>query len=120
MGAVPAAHPDHTLDTDLGLVLMTSIHPERSRQWYLQPALYGDHGAGRLHYSNAAQLTFAKWRKPAPSPVQERDKLGSAKALKHLAQHPDARTGALHHRSRSMPYDRIVLSGRPHACNSAK
>ncbi|MFE9663966.1 hypothetical protein [Streptomyces sp. NPDC005955] len=27
-GAVLAAHPDHSLDTTLGLVLMTSVHPE--------------------------------------------------------------------------------------------
>jgi hypothetical protein len=96
LGAVLAAHPDHTLDTTLGLVLMTSIHPERGRQWYLQPALYGDHGAGRLLYSYAAQLTFAKWRKPPAPPVQDRGKPGSAKALKRLAKHPDARAGALH------------------------
>ncbi|MFE0775431.1 hypothetical protein [Streptomyces sp. NPDC058861] len=96
LGAVLAAHPDHTLDTALGLVLMTSLHPERGRQWYLQPALYGDHGAGRLLYSYAAQLTFAKWRKPSAPPVQERGKPGSAKALKRLAKHPDARAGALH------------------------
>ncbi|MFF9585326.1 hypothetical protein [Streptomyces achromogenes] len=95
LGAALAAHPDHTLDTTLGLVLMTSVHPERGRQWYLQPALYGDHGAGRLLYSYAAQLTFAKWRKPPTPPVQERGKPGSAKALKRLAKHPDARAGAL-------------------------
>ncbi|MER8236147.1 hypothetical protein [Streptomyces sp. NPDC094049] len=96
LGAVLAANPDHTLDTTLGLILMTSVHPERGRQWYLQPALYGDHAAGRLLYSYAAQLTFAKWRKPAAPPVQERGKPGSAKALKRLAKHPDARAGALH------------------------
>lgn len=96
LGAVLAAHSDHTLDTTLGLVLMTSVHPERGRQWYLQPALYGDHGAGRLLYSYAAQLAFAKWRKPPAPPAQERGKPGSAKALKRLAKHPDARAGALH------------------------
>ncbi|MFG2959480.1 hypothetical protein ACGF5O_37885 [Streptomyces sp. NPDC048291] len=96
LGAVLAAHPDHTLDTSLGLVLMASVHPERGSQWCLQPALYGDHGAGRLLYSYAGQLAFAKWRKPLAPLVQERGKPGSVKALKRLAKHPDARAGGLH------------------------
>ncbi|MFF2228873.1 hypothetical protein ACFVV7_36770 [Streptomyces globisporus] len=96
LGCVLAAHPDHSLDTTLGLVLMTSVHPQRGRQWYLQPAAYGDHGAGRLLYSYAAQLAFSKWHKPPAPPAQERGKPGSTKALKRLAKHPDARAGALH------------------------
>ncbi|WP_331725862.1 hypothetical protein [Streptomyces sp. NBC_00470] len=96
LGGVLAAHPDHTVDTTLGLILMTSVHPERGRLRYLQPALYGDHGAGRLLYSYAAQLAFAKWRQPPAPPIQERGKPGSSKALKRLAKHPDARAGALH------------------------
>ncbi|MFI5864732.1 hypothetical protein [Streptomyces sp. NPDC051546] len=96
LGGVLAAHPDHTLDTTLGLVLVTSLHAQRGRLWYLQPAAYGDHGAGRLLYSYAAQLAFAKWRRPPEPPAQERGKPGSAKALKRLAKHPDARAGALH------------------------
>ncbi|MEU9761807.1 hypothetical protein AB0D98_19085 [Streptomyces sp. NPDC047987] len=96
LGGVLAAHSDHTLDTTLGLVLVTSVHAQRGRLWYLQPAAYGDHGAGRLLYSYAAQLAFAKWRKTPAPPAQERGKPGSAKALKRLAKHPDARAGALH------------------------
>lgn len=96
LGGVLAAHPDHTIDTTLGLILITAIHAQRGRQWYLQPAAYGDHGAGRLLYSYAAQLAFAKWRTPPVAPAQERGKPGSAKALKRLAKHPDARAGALH------------------------
>ncbi|MFI1225918.1 MULTISPECIES: hypothetical protein [unclassified Streptomyces] len=99
LGCVLAAHADHTLDTTLGLVLMTSVHPQRGRQWYLQPAAYGDHGAGQLLYSYAAQLAFSKWRKPPAPPEQERGKPGSTKALKRLAKHPDARAGALHRMS---------------------
>lgn len=96
LGGVLAAHSDHTLDTTLGLVLVTSVHAQRGRLWYLQPAAYGDHGAGRLLYSYAAQLAFAKWRKSPAPPAQERGKPGSAKALKRLAKHPNARAGALH------------------------
>ncbi|MEU1824225.1 hypothetical protein ABZ502_17580 [Streptomyces abikoensis] len=96
LGSVLAAHPDYTLDTTLGLVLVTSVHAQRGRLWYLQPAAYGDHGAGRLLYSYAAQLAFAKWCKSPAPPAQERGKPGSAKALKRLAKHPDARAGALH------------------------
>lgn len=96
LGGVLAAHPDHTIDTTLGLILMTAVHAQRGRQWYLQPAAYGTHGAGRLLYSYAAQLAFAKWRKPPTPPAQERGKPGSTKALKRLAKHPDARAGALH------------------------
>ncbi|MFD6465345.1 hypothetical protein [Streptomyces goshikiensis] len=100
LGAVLSAHPDQTLDTNLGLVLVTSVHPERGRQWYLQPASFGtDHGAGRLLYSYAAQLAFATWRKPPAPPVQERGKPGSANALKRLAKDPAARAGALHRMS---------------------
>ncbi|MFF2374907.1 hypothetical protein ACFVUW_11045 [Streptomyces xiamenensis] len=97
LGGVLAACPDHTLDTTLGLVLVTSLHPNRGRQWYLQPAAFGTtHGAGRLLYAYAAQLAFGTWRQPPAPPVQERGKPGSAKALKRLAKHPDARAGALH------------------------
>lgn len=97
LGAVLAAHPDHSLDTNLGLVLVTSVHADRGRQWYLQPAAFGTgHGAGRLLYSYAAQLAFATWRKPPAPPVQERGKPGSANALKRLAKDPAARAGALH------------------------
>ena len=96
LGGVLAAHPDHTLDTTLGLVLVTSVHAQRGRLWYLQPAAYGDHGAGRLLYSYAAQLAFAKRRKAPAPPAQERGKPGSVNALKRLAKHPDARAGALH------------------------
>ncbi|MGZ2358464.1 hypothetical protein LRE75_17460 [Streptomyces sp. 372A] len=96
LGGVLAAHPDHTLDTTLGLILITAVHAQRGRQWYLQPAAYGGHGAGRLLYSYAAQLAFAKWRTPPTPPAQEGGKLGSAKALKRLAKHPDVRAGALH------------------------
>lgn len=96
LGGVLAAHPDHTLDTTLGLVLVTSVHAQRGRLWYLQPAAYGDHGAGRLLYSYAAQLAFAKWRKAPAPPAQERGKPGSVNAFKRLAKHPDARAGALH------------------------
>ncbi|MGW1871481.1 hypothetical protein ACWCPS_38930 [Streptomyces mauvecolor] len=95
LGGVLAAHPDHTLDTTLGLILVTSVHARRGRQWYLQPSAYGDHGAGRLMCSYAAQLAFAKWRKSPAPPAQERGKPGSAKALERLTKHPDARAGAL-------------------------
>lgn len=96
LGGVLAAHPDHTIDTTLGLVLTTSVHPRRGRQWYLRPAHYGTHGAGRLLYAYLAQLSFATWHKPPQPPEQERGKPGSTNALKRLAKHPAARAGGLH------------------------
>ncbi|MCX4681312.1 hypothetical protein OG413_45225 [Streptomyces sp. NBC_01433] len=114
LGGVLAAHPDHTIDTTLGLILMTAVHAQRGRQWYLQPAAYGAHGAGRLLYSYAAQLAFAKWRKPPAPPAQERGKPGSTKALKRLAKHPDARAGALH-RMNILDYTPPPAEPRPEA-----
>ncbi|MEU2514507.1 hypothetical protein [Streptomyces syringium] len=114
LGGVLAAHPDHAVDTTLGLILVTSVHAQRGRLWYLQPAAYGDHGAGRLLYSCAAQFTFGKWRKPPAPPAQERGKPGSAKALKRLAKHPDARAGALH-RMNVLDYTPPPAEPRPEA-----
>ena len=94
-GGVIAAHPDHTIDTTFALVLVTSMDPKLGRVRFLQPALFGDHGAGRLLYSYAAQLSFASWREP-PARPEATGKPNSGKALKRMARDEAARAGALH------------------------
>ncbi|MEV7928562.1 hypothetical protein [Kitasatospora sp. NPDC088779] len=104
LGAVLAAHPDHTVDTSMGLVLVTDVDDRGTRRWYLQPAAYGSHPAGRLLYSYAAQLGFAAWlNAPEPPARGTSGKPDSANQLKRLARDPAVRAGALH-RMRVLDY----------------
>ncbi|WP_233288920.1 hypothetical protein [Kitasatospora sp. MBT63] len=104
LGAVLAAHPDHTVDTSMGLVLVTDVDDRGTRRWYLHPAAYGSHPAGRLLYSYAAQLSFAAWlNAPEPPARGTSGKPDSANQLKRLARHPAVRAGALH-RMRVLDY----------------
>ncbi|MFJ4679008.1 hypothetical protein [Kitasatospora sp. NPDC088783] len=104
LGAVLAAHPDHTVDTSMGLVLVTDVDDRGTRRWYLQPAAYGSHPAGRLLYSYAAQLGFAAWlNAPEPPARGTSGKPDSANQLKRLAKDPAVRAGALH-RMRVLDY----------------
>ncbi|MYZ41285.1 hypothetical protein GT002_40810, partial [Streptomyces sp. SID4917] len=64
-----AAHSDFTLDTSAGWLLVTGLAPGGARTWSLQPAHYGDHGAGRILYSYAAQLAFGDRDDPPELPA---------------------------------------------------
>nr|BEK71372.1 hypothetical protein KPHV_85990 [Kitasatospora purpeofusca] len=104
LGAVLAAHPDHSVDTSMGLVLVTDVDDRGTRRWYLQPAAYGSHPAGRLLYSYAAQLGFAAWLNAPEPPVRGTSgKPDSANQLKRLARDPAVKAGALH-RMRVLDY----------------
>ncbi|MFE4512614.1 hypothetical protein ACFRMQ_00240 [Kitasatospora sp. NPDC056783] len=99
-----AAHGDGTLDTTMGLILVTDVDDRGTHRWYLQPAAYGSHPAGRLLYSYAAQLAWARWlNAPEPPTPTTSGKPGSANGLKRLARDPAVKAGALH-RMRVLDY----------------
>jgi hypothetical protein len=98
IGGLLAAHPDHTLDTHLGWLMITGINDAGNRFWNLQPAAYGPHAAGRVLYSYAAQLAFADWLSPPDlDEPRESAKPDSAKSIKRTARTEAARNGGFHH-----------------------
>ena len=84
------------LDTRLGFLLVTSLDERGDRTWWtLNPAKFGTHPAGRIMFSYAAQLTFARWNPPPPLPDRE-GRADSNRALRAAARSTAGQQGGWH------------------------